>query len=105
MKMAIKVNRKDLNKATVAYSMIHAIELEQNLVELLAKYKKRGIVDLKDIQYHLYKPRFLFFKSDYQRLIPPELKVVHTLTQMTVSARTDEIWIQEYQYNIIKDYL
>ena len=103
--MAIKVGTKDLNKAIVTYSTTHGVELEQKLVELLEKYKKRGIVDLKDVQYHLFKPRFLFFKSDYQRLIPPELKVVHTLAQMTVSSRNDEIWIQEYQYNIIKDYL
>lgn len=103
--MAIKVNTKNLSKATVAYSAIHGVELEQKLVELLEKYKKRGIVDPKDVQCRLFKPRFLFFKSDYQRLIPPELKVVHTLAQMTVSSRNDEIWIQEYQYNIIKDYL
>lgn len=103
--MAIRVNTKDLSKATVAYSAIHGVKLEQKLVELLEKYKKRGIVDPKDAQYHLFKQRFLFFKSDYQRLVPPELKVVHTLAQMTVSARNDEIWIQEYQYNIIKDYL
>lgn len=103
--MAIKVNTKNLSKATVAYSAIHGVELEQKLVELLEKYKKRGIVDPKDVQRRLFKPRFLFFKSDYQRLVPPELKVVHTLAQMTVSSRSDEIWIQEYQYNIIKDYL
>lgn len=103
--MAIRVNTKDLSKATVAYSAIHGVKLEQKLVELLEKYKKRGIVDPKDVQYHLFKPKFLFFKSDYQRLVPPELKVVHTLAQMTVSSRSDEIWIQEYQYNIIKDYL
>lgn len=103
--MAIKVNTKNLSKATVAYSAIHGVKLEQKLVELLEKYKKRGIVDPKDVQYHLFKPKFLFFKSDYQRLIPPELKVVHTLAQMTVSARNDEIWIQEYQFNIIKDCL